>query len=181
MNEWIEIILIGISLAMDALAVSVALAAAERKEFGWGKILLTAGAFGLFQALMPLAGWFGGCLAGAIFQAFGKYIAAALLAFIGGKMIVDSRNGENVLFSYRMLIVLAFATSIDALLVGVSFACLQQPYVGLSVLLIGIITTLISAAGCFAGRIFGSIFDGKCEIAGGVVLIGIGIKVLLFN
>ena len=61
------------------------------------------------------------------------------------------------------------------------YACLQQPDVGLSVLLIGIITTLISAAGCFAGRIFGSIFDGKCEIAGGVVLIGIGIKVLLFN
>lgn len=178
---WFEIFLIGVSLSMDALAVSIALGTAERKAFTLNKIFLTALFFGGFQALMPLAGWFGGSLCGDIVRTFGRYIAAVLLGYIGGKMIHDRNQEEKVTFSLKQLTVLAFATSIDALLVGVSFACLGKGSVVREVLLIGITTFLIAAAGCVIGRIFGKILDGKCEIAGGITLILIGVKVLIFG
>lgn len=111
---WLEIFLIGVSLSMDAFAVSIALSTAEREKFGRNKILLTALFFGGFQAFMPLIGWAGGILFGRIIQAYGRYVSAALLAGIGIKMIHDGGHEEHAAFCLRQLAVLAFATSIDA-------------------------------------------------------------------
>lgn len=181
MIEIIEIILIGIALSMDALAVSLALGAVERGKFTWNKILWTALFFGGFQALMPTIGWFGGSLCGEYVRNFGRIIAAVLLFWIGGKMIWDRNKEEKVEFGWWKLTVLAFATSIDALLVGVSFACLGRVDITKDVLLIGLTTFLISAAGCIAGRISGKLFGNHCELVGGLVLIAIGIKILFFG
>ena len=129
--------LVGISLAMDALAASVALGAAERKNFTWWKILLTAFAFGLFQMLMPDIGYFTVSLCGKLFIFLGKVTAFLLLALLGGKMIYEAvkkkkereEEEENKGFSFVRLIVLSFATSIDALLVGVGYACLERGHI----------------------------------------------------
>lgn len=182
----IEPVLLGVSLAMDALAVSLALGAVERSKFNWRKILLTALSFGIFQAAMPLTGWFGGSLFGSFAQTCGRILASLLLAGIGGKMIYEScksdkENDDITAFNFWRLIVLSFATSIDALLVGVSYACLKRTSILPDAIVIGAVTFLISAAGCIAGRRFGNLFGGKCEILGGLVLIGIGVKVLLFG
>lgn len=178
---WIEIALIGISLSMDALAVSVAMGTAERKSFTGKKIAITALMFGGFQALMPLLGWVGIGLCGSWVRVVGKIGAALLLWLIGGKMILDRNKEEKTGFGFRALLLLAFATSIDALLVGVSFGCLGYTSVGAEVVLIGCITAVISAAGGLAGRVFGDIFGNKCELAGGLTLIAIGVKVLIFG
>ena len=187
--------LVGISLAMDALAASVALGAAERKNFTWGKILLTAFAFGLFQMLMPDAGWFSASLCGKLFIILGRVTAFLLLALLGGKMIYEAvkkkkegeeeeeeeEEEENKGFSFARLIILSFATSIDALLVGVSYACLERPHILRDSAVIGLITFLICTAGCILGRTAGNKFDNKCDIAGGVILILLALKILLFN
>ncbi len=181
MMNLLEILLIGVSLSMDALAVSVALGTLERNAFTWRKIFITALFFGLFQALMPLAGWFGGTLCGDTVQNYGRIIAAVLLCGIGGKMIKDRNQEERPEFGFLPLVMLAFATSIDALLVGVGFACLGRTDIGLDITVIGLTTLVISAAGCVVGRCCGNIFGNKCEILGGLVLIGIGIKVLIWG
>lgn len=180
-THWTEIFLIGVSLAMDALAVSVALSAAERERFTWKRILLTAGMFGLFQALMPLAGWFGGNLCGCVIRTYGKYVAALLLAAIGGKMIRDSGKEEKVSFGIKAILLLALATSIDAFLVGISFACLGETGILAEILLIGVTTFLISLAGCYGGRASGKLLGGKCEVVGGLVLIALAVKILIFG
>ncbi len=179
--QFLESVFLGIGLSMDALAVSIALAVSEGKCFTWKKILLTAGLFGFFQAAMPLAGWFGGSLCGEVVQTFGRYPAAVLLAFIGGKMLWDRKKEEKVSASFKALVVLSFATSIDALLVGVGYACLGRTGIGPDVVTIGCTTFLISLGGCIAGRISGSIFGNKCEILGGLVLIGLALKFLFFG
>ena len=178
-----EAFLLGVGLSMDALAVSLALGAAERKRFTWKKLLLTAGLFGLFQALMPLIGWFGGSLCGDAVRSFGRVAASLLLAFIGIRMLRPSKekDGPPKGSGLRELLALAFATSIDALLVGVSYACLGRTGIGPDVCVIGLTTFVISAAGCAAGRVSGSLFGGKCEILGGLVLIGLAVKVFLFG
>lgn len=181
----IEPILLGISLAMDALAVSLALGAVERKDFNWRKILLTAFSFGIFQAVMPLLGWFGGSLFGTLVQTYGRILASFLLIGIGVKMVYEvyklDDDDEITGFCFCRLIVLSFATSIDALLVGVGYACLKRTGILLDVALIGTVTLLIAAAGCILGRCCGNLFGSKCEILGGTVLIGIGAKVLFFG
>ena len=176
-----EIILIGIGLSMDAFAVSIALSTAESKRFSVQKSLATGFFFGFFQALMPLMGWIGGSLCGVLIQTCGKYLAAALLGFIGGKMIYDRNKENKVNFNWKTLILLSFATSIDAFLVGVSFACLDKPSVLWESIIIGITTFLISCGGCFFGRICGNIFGNKCEWIGGLTLILIGVKILIFG
>ena len=181
--------LVGISLAMDALAASVALGAAERKNFTWWKIILTAFAFGFFQMLMPDAGWFGASLCGNIVVVFGKITAFILLALLGGKMIFEAvkkkkegeEEEENKGFSFFRLIILSFATSIDALLIGVSYACMERPHMLRDSVIIGLVTFLICTAGCIAGKSAGNKFDSKCDIAGGVILILLAFKILLFN
>lgn len=182
---------IGISLAMDALAASVALGAAERKNFTWQKILLTAFFFGFFQMFMPDAGWFGASLCGNFVIILGRITAFLLLAFLGGKMLFEvwkkSREKEKEKpeikekFSFFRLIALSFATSIDALLVGVSYACMERKGIWRDSLIIGLITFLICLAGCIIGRIAGNRFDKKCDIAGGCILIILAFKILLFE
>ncbi len=183
----IEAVLLGISLAMDALAVSLALGAVERKHFTTGKMLLTAGMFGFFQFLMPLTGWFCGGLCGSLIQTYGRILASLLLLFLGGKMIYEARKDENGEedeirgFGFIRLIVLAFATSIDALLVGISYACRGKCSILTDVVIIGAVTFLISGAGCITGRKFGNLFGNRCEFFGGLVLAGIGAKILFFG
>ncbi len=177
----IEVLLIGVSLSMDALAVSLALGAVERSNFNWKKIALTAFFFGFFQFMMPVTGWFGGSLCGEIVRTYGRIVAAILLCGIGGKMIHDRNEEEHPEFGLKQLTMLAFATSIDALLIGVGFACLGRTGIIADSVVIGITTFLISAAGCVAGRLSGNLFGSRCNLLGGLVLIGIGIKVLFFG
>ena len=182
-SQLTEAFLLGVGLSMDALAVSLALGAAERKSFTWKKILLTAGLFGLFQAGMPLIGWFGGSLCGDIVRTFGKIAASLLLAFIGFRMLRPSReeDGPPKGSGLRELLALAFATSIDALLVGVSYACLGRTDILGDVLVIGVVTAFISAAGCVSGRMFGNCIGRRSPILGGLVLLGIAAKIIFFG
>ena len=179
--HWLEIILIGIALSMDALAVSLALGTSEGPRMDSSKILLVALFFGGFQALMPLAGWFGCSLCGDAVVRYGRYISAGLLGVIGGKMIFDREPEKPVSFGLLRLLVLAFATSIDAFLVGVGFACLGRTSIGPEVIVIGCITFAISAAGCVAGRYSRRWFGKYSAPAGGAVLIAIGLKTLFFG
>ena len=179
--HWLEIGLIGIALSMDALAVSVVLGAAEPGRMTWKRILIIALFFGVFQAVMPLIGWFG-CGLIRLIQETGHYFAAGLLAIIGGKMIYDRKEEHAAVFSVPRLFLLALATSIDAFLVGVGFACLKCPSILNEVLLIGSITFLISGAGCLAGHRSGNLLKTEhCMLIGGLVLIAIGVKTALFS
>ena len=182
-----EILLIALALAMDCFAVSVVCGVIIRKMENH-TLLSLAFFFGFFQASMPLAGWFLTSRFSRYLEAVDHWIAFAMLAFIGGKMIWDSfRPEEESSINPRNLksqLLLAIATSIDALAVGISFACtgytsLQQLWHPL--LVIGIISFLMSILGFVLGVKFGSKVNEKVhpELLGGIILIGIGIKILL--
>lgn len=176
-----EIVLTGIGLAMDAFAVSVVLSSDKNNIFCWRKMLLTAFFFGAFQAFMPVAGWLIGNVAAGIVEYCGKFLAAALLGVIGAKMIFDKPEDDKIqIFNLKLLTAFAFATSIDALFVGVSFACLKMKCIAAEVLIIGFITFLIALGGCCCGKFSGKILGRKSGIAGGLVLIGLGLKILIF-
>lgn len=177
----IEAILLGAALAMDAMAASVALGAAGRLEFNWKKIVITAGFFGFFQFSMPLIGFIGSGFAEEAVAQYGKWIAGILLMGIGGKMFFDRNDSEAHKFSLQKVTVLAFATSIDALLVGVGFRCLHRTSILPEIIIIGVITALISAGGCLLGRWSGRMLGNHCSILGAAVLIMLGIKIIIFN
>jgi putative Mn2+ efflux pump MntP len=144
--------------------------------------------FGGFQALMPLLGWLVGAKIGGLVEAWDHWIAFVLLAGIGGKMLWEAREDgedaaapkakEDELFGVRALLVLAVATSIDALAVGFTLPMLDAGIVT-ALLTIGITTAVLSALGLFAGRRFGAMLGKRLEIVGGVVLIGVGAKILI--
>lgn len=180
----LSIILIGVSLAMDAFAVSVS-SGLSAKGFRLRHALLMGLYFGGFQFMMPLAGYF---LAGTVSDGagrFGSYISFALLAFIGGKMIYAAlkNKGESdapasaKLGSLRLL-ALAFATSIDAFAVGVSFV-FTDVSIFPACAVIGIVTFIISFLGGTLGKFVPRKAGGRAEIAGGLILIIIGIKLLV--
>ncbi len=178
----IQIFLIAIGLAMDAFAVSMASGISLKKSYVlWACIIALF--FGGFQALMPVIGWFGGSLFQAYIESFDHWIVFGLLLIIGCRMIYEAffSHPEKKLIRPTNLLVLlglAIATSIDALAVGLSFSLLNAP-IFLPALIIGIVTFIISFCGVMLGRLMGLRF-GKCaHILGGVVLIGIGIKILL--
>ena len=179
----LSVILIGISLSMDAFAVSVTNGIAMR-PFKTGYALWHGLYFGAFQFLMPLAGYILGSTVSGYVTAIGPYVSFALLAFIGGKMILEAvRGGEEgsggmAVLSHKRLLALAVATSIDALAVGVSFAFMQVN-IWFSVIVIGVVTGAFSAAGLYIGRVFGARWQKPAQIAGGAVLVLIGLKVLL--
>ncbi|MDD2403404.1 MAG: manganese efflux pump [Lentisphaerae bacterium] len=179
MVYYFELVLLSCGLAMDALAAAMVMGVNWRERFTARQIALAAFLFGFFQAAMPLIGWFGSRGLGEWVHDFGPYIACALLWLIAIKMLLDS-HCQNKLpsFSLRELFILALATSIDALLVGVSFACLKYRSITTEVLFIGIITMIITAFGCVAGKISGKMFCRYFERIGALVLIGIGIKFL---
>ena len=179
----LSVLLIGISLSMDAFAVAVTNGLTLRPCRA-GHALWMGLYFGAFQCLMPLAGnVLGGTVSGYA-TAFGPYISFALLAFIGGKMIVESLHPETEagmsVLSHRKLLALALATSIDALAVGVSFA-FSPPAMGVApaCVLIGCTTFVIAAAGGFLGSRIPGIHPAKAGIVGGCVLIAIGSKLLI--
>lgn len=176
-----ELFMIAVSLSMDAFAVSVC------KGLSTGRprlvhCLICGAWFGGFQALMPLAGWLLGVRFQGMIVSVDHWIAFILLSLIGLNMVREARGGEteelDCSFAVRAMLPLAVATSIDALAVGVTFAFLQVEIVP-AVSFIGVTTFVLSAAGVRVGAVFGDRFKSRAELAGGVILIGMGIKILL--
>ena len=175
-----ELLLVAIGLSMDAFAVAVC-RGLEMRRIDYRQALLIAVFFGGFQALMPVAGYLLGAGFEHYISSFDHWIAFLLLGLIGANMIRESRGGaEHVDSSFRprSMLPLAVATSIDALAVGVTFAFLRVE-IGPAVSCIGVITFLLSAAGVYIGGAFGDRFQGKAELAGGVILVLMGSKILL--
>ncbi len=174
--------LIALGLSMDSFAVSVA-NGFSIENCRMRHALQIALFFGAFQALMPVAGWAAGQGVRGLIMDYQHWVAFGLLTFIGGKMIWESRVIDQVERSCRTLglgtlVGLSIATSIDALAVGVTFSLLGVELL-VPVLIIGLVTFAVSYAGVFIGRRFGGIFGRKLEVAGGLILIGIGVKILL--
>lgn len=177
-----ELLLIAVGLSMDAFAVSICKGLATKKV-GVKHMLVVGLWFGGFQALMPLIGYFLGSTFEEYITRFDHWVAFVLLALIGGNMIREALSGEeekaNDSLGVREMLTLAVATSIDALAVGVTFALLPGVNIAAAVSFIGVITFVISAAGIKVGNAFGTKCKSKAELAGGVILILIGLKILL--
>ena len=179
MSVW-ELFILAVGLSMDAFAVSVCtgLSVTALKP----KHMLIAGLyFGGFQALMPLIGYLLGVQFQSLIQEFDHWIAFVLLVLIGLSMIRESRECPDELndsFSFKTMLPLAVATSIDALAVGVTFAFLKVSIVP-AVSFIGVTTFILSAAGIRIGNIFGAKYKSRAELIGGLVLILMGVKILL--
>ena len=178
----LELLLIAAGLSMDAFAVSICkgLSVQRLKPRHY---LLTGAWFGGFQALMPSIGFLLGSAFDQYISAFDHWIAFVLLAFIGGNMVRESLSGDEEChddsFGLRTMFLLAVATSIDALAVGVTFALLPDVHILSAVSLIGAATFLLSALGLKVGNVFGLRYKARAELAGGVILILIGLKILL--
>ena len=177
-----ELFIIAVSLSMDAFAVSVCKGlSVERPRLR--HCLTCGGWFGAFQALMPLIGWLLGVRFQGMIVSVDHWIAFVLLGLIGFNMVRESRGGEaeelDASFSSRAMLPLAVATSIDALAVGVTFAFLQVDNIFLAVAFIGATTFVLSAAGVKVGAAFGVRFKSRAELAGGLILIGMGVKILI--
>ena len=176
----LDLFIRAVGLSMDAFAVSVC------KGLSLGKIkpkhMCIAGAwFGGFQALMPLIGYFLGSFFAEMIEKYDHWVAFVLLAIIGGNMIKESFDKDEKVDSsmdVKSMLLLAIATSIDALAVGVTFAFLQVQIVP-AVSFIGVITFIFSAVGVKIGSLFGTKYKSKAELFGGIVLVLIGIKILL--
>ena len=185
MAVFIELLLMGVGLAMDAFAVSIC------KGLGMKKVnKKQAGVIGVFfggvQTLMPLIGWILGKQFERYITSVDHWIAFILLGFIGGKMIVESLKKEeeeeieksDKPLDLKEMFILAIATSIDALAIGITFAFLGTPIIE-AIAIIGIVTFLISIGGVYVGNFFGSKYKNKAEFAGGLILVLLGIKILL--
>lgn len=181
----LEIILIGIGLAMDAFAVSIC-KGLTMKKLNIKHMLVIALYFGAFQAIMPTIGWVLGKQFQSYIISFDHWIAFALLVFLGLKTIIDTirekddeqTEKQESRLDHKEMFLLAIATSIDALAVGVTLAFLQVNLVS-TVSIIGIITFIICIFGVLVGNMFGSTLKKKASIVGGVILIVIGTKILL--
>lgn len=180
----VELFFIAVGLSMDAFAVSICKGlSVPRLQV---KHMLLAGLyFGAFQALMPLIGYLLGAGFADVISAYDHWIAFILLLIIGGNMIREAIGGEeenedaqNADFGFRTMLLMAIATSIDALAVGVSFAFLRVDILP-AVALIGATTFCFGVAGVKIGNVFGAKYETKAELAGGVILILIGAKILL--
>ena len=177
----ISIFLIAVSLALDAFAVSVS-SGISVPGFGGRQAVKLGLWFGGFQFAMPLVGWALGTGISTYVAAVDHYVAFGLLAFIGGNMVWNSLKGEEETappdLSPRRLCLLAVATSIDALAVGVSMAFMQVNIL-LSAVIIGVVAFALSVVGGLAGRRLGGLFQRRAELVGGLVLVGIGVKMLI--
>ena len=176
---FIELLLIAVGLSMDAFAVSVCKGLSVKK--GGVKYAALAGLyFGGFQFLMPVIGYLLGFRFESVIESIDHWVAFVLLAFIGGNMIKESfGKGEelNDDFGVRTMLLMAIATSIDALAVGITFAFLEVqilPAAGL----IGVTTFLLSFVGIYIGNAFGTRYKSRAELAGGIILVVIGVKIL---
>ncbi len=181
---FLELFLLAIGLSMDAFAVSIC------KGLSMKKATLKAGAicgiwFGGFQALMPVIGFFLGTMFADAIQSFDHWIAFGLLAIIGINMLKEAFckcsecEEQDADLSPKSMFVMAIATSIDAMAVGISLAMAGNVSIWLAVALIGVVTFLMSALGVKIGNIFGSRFEKKAQLTGGIILILLGLKILL--
>lgn len=178
----LEIIIIAVGLSMDTFAVSITLGLAlnNSKKI---RYFVPGMYFGFFQALMPVIGYFAGVLFAGKIQQYDHWIAFILLGSIGGKMIIGSfsREKEKTVkdpFNPGRMLALAIATSIDALMVGVTFAFFKINLL-LAIAIIGVTTFLLSAAGVKIGQLFGEKFKSKAELIGGIVLLLLGMRILI--
>lgn len=182
------VLLLALGLAMDATAVSAARGLIV-PELRPRHVLLVSVYFGGFQALMPLLGWIVGASVGPLVQAWDHWVAFVLLGAIGGKMLWEAWGAEGETergadapradpFGTKVMLALALATSVDAFAVGVTLPMLRAPLV-LSIATIGVTTALLSALGLLAGRRFGALLGRRLEVVGGIVLVGLGTKILV--
>ena len=179
MGFW-ELVVLAVGLSMDAFAVSICKGLALQRV-SWKECCIAGAWFGGFQALMPLIGFFLGTQFRFMIEKCDHWIAFALLTIIGINMIRESRGSGDELnssFSFRSMLPLALATSIDALAVGVTFAFLNVNIVP-AVCFIGSITFILSAVGVKIGNVFGLKYKSRAELAGGIVLILMAVKILL--
>ena len=176
-----ELLILAVGLSMDAFAVSVC------KGLAIGRTRLRDAAvvgawFGIFQALMPLLGYLLGVSFADYISAFDHWVAFVLLCLIGGSMVRESRSqdeeGSGASLAFKTMLLLALATSIDALAVGVTFAFLDV-VLPTALISIGVTTFLLSALGVKLGSVFGMRYKSRAELAGGVILILLGLKILL--
>ena len=181
MAIFIELFLLGVGLSMDAFAVSVCKGLGMRK-LNKKQAVIIGLYFGGFQALMPLIGWLQKYI-----TSIDHWIAFILLGFIGGKMIIEAVrewNEEEIVevtdapIDHKNMLVLAVATSIDALAVGITFAFLNTPIIE-AISIIGITTFVLSIIGVIVGNFFGSKYKSKAEFIGGLILVLLGVKILL--
>lgn len=176
-----EIFILGIGLAMDAFAVSIC-KGLSMKKMNWKKAIIIALYFGVFQAIMPAVGFFLGSTFENFVVSIDHWIAFILLLFIGGNMIKESFSKEdenkNDSIDFKSMVVLAVATSIDALAVGITFAFFYVNIV-VAISIIGIVTFIISLFGVKIGNKFGDKYENKAQFIGGLILILLGIKILL--
>ncbi|MDR1629111.1 MAG: manganese efflux pump MntP family protein [Oscillospiraceae bacterium] len=176
-----ELLILAVGLSMDAFAVAVC-KGLSMKQAAFRKSLIVGLYFGVFQALMPLIGYFLGSQFAEYIESYDHWIAFGLLAFIGLKMIKESFDKaceveQNAKITPRVMLPPAFATSIDALAVGISFAFLNVQIVP-AVASIGVITLALSMLGVKIGAVFGCKYKNKAEFAGGLILILIGLNIL---
>lgn len=180
----VELLLLALGLSMDAFAVAVGKGLGMRRVHV-GQAVAIAASFGIFQALMPAAGWLIGSQFAALIEQVAHWIAFGLLLLVGGNMLrealepaeEDVEGGPSGL-GVRELLMLSVATSIDALAAGVGFAVLHLDIV-VTVATIGVVTAVLSFAGVFAGHRFGSRWERPAQLLGGFILIGIGAKLVL--
>ncbi|MCY1721245.1 manganese efflux pump MntP family protein [Prolixibacteraceae bacterium Z1-6] len=180
-TQLITFVFLGIGLSFDSFAVSVS-CGLMRREIKFGQAAIVAGFLAFFQALFPVLGWFIGEIVKDLISSFDHWIAFGLLAFIGGKMIVEGVKKDGSLtnfnpFRLRVLIGLSIATSIDALAVGLSFGFLDMPIL-FPVAIIGFVTFVASMLGMLFGKNISAKRSHQSLILGGTILIAIGIKIL---
>ncbi len=177
----IEVLLLAFALSMDAFAVSVGLGV-KSQDFNKALALKAALFFGIFQALMPLIGYLASLGIGSVIESIDHWVAFLLLSAIGGKMLYESfqenTEDEISIITNKVLLILAIATSIDAMAAGFTLGLLAlNPFI--SMILIGIITFLFSYLGVFLGTKGGTFLEDKAEKIGGAILIAIGCKILI--
>lgn len=177
----IELVVLSMGLAMDAFAVSVC-KGLSMKKMNWNKAIIIGLYFGFFQAFMPLIGYLLGIKFEDKITTIDHWVTFVLLGLIGFGMIKSALSKKketcNDSVKFKEMIVLAVATSIDALAVGITFAFLDTNII-LAIFLIGIITIILSTVGVKIGNLFGNKFEKKTQFIGGIILIGIGIRILL--
>jgi manganese efflux pump family protein len=179
MNE--TLLILAVALAMDSVAVSIAIGS-KYKDLYLSKAFFTAAVFGFFQGAMPIAGYFIGISFADYVQAFDHWIAFVLLVGLGGKMLYEAYKNEFdeevTDLSAKTLITLGIATSIDAMAIGVTFAFLQTDIYSAAGV-IALVTFVLCVAAVYVGKKLGSLLESKAEMLGGLILIGLGTKILL--
>jgi putative Mn2+ efflux pump MntP len=181
--DLITVFVLAIGLSMDSFAVSISCGLAEQKV-SFSHAVKIALNFAFFQGMLPIVGWFMGTSVKSYVEGVDHWIAFALLAYLGGKMIYEgltmpTDKKESDIYSFRHIMKLSIATSIDALVVGFSYALAETEKIFGGALIIGGVTFFFSMLGIRIGKDVGGKFGSKVEILGGLILIGLGIKILI--